>query len=177
MIPISHFSKSHLFDTNTWSSIWDLTLTLKQARKTDDGLRWVHNDEDQCRGAFRHFMNLLNRAVYGNAFRRHDKQLRVLPILENGSFFEKGTDGYQRLRRRWHFHAAIEPPRHVEVDRFKAMIEDCWSKVDWGYRKVLVRPNANRGWISYMLKYRQKSAFEVWSDCIDWESLHNTSNC
>jgi hypothetical protein len=31
-----------------------------------------------CRQAFRHFMNLLNRAVYGAAFRRYGKRLRVI---------------------------------------------------------------------------------------------------
>ena len=29
-------------------------------------------------------MNLLNRAAYGSAFRRHGKRLRVLPVLERG---------------------------------------------------------------------------------------------
>jgi hypothetical protein len=165
MISRRHFSQSSLFDTSKWSSIWDLTLTLKQARKTDDGLRWVRNDEYQCRDAFHHFMNLLNRAVYGNAVRRGGKQLRVLPILE------KEEDG------RRHYHAAIEPPTHIEPTRFVAFIRECWSKVDWGYREIMVRPNADRGWIGYMLKHRQKSEFYAWSDCIDWESLHNTSNC
>jgi hypothetical protein len=78
---------------------------------------------------------------------------------------------------RWHFHVAIEPPIHIEANLFKTLIQDCWSKVDWGYREIMVRPNADRGWIDYMLKRRQKSAFDAWSDCIDWESLHNTSNC
>jgi hypothetical protein len=165
MISINHFFWSDLFNTSDWSSLWDLTLTLKQARKTDDGLRWVRTDEYQCRAAFRHFMNLLNRSVYGNAFRRHGKQLRVLPILE------------KEERGRWHFHAAIEPPSHTEPDQFKALISRCWSKVDWGYREIVVRPNADRGWIKYMLKHRQKSAFDAWSDCIDWDSLHNMANC
>ena len=81
MIPITHFSQSALFDTSNWRSIWDLTLTLKQARKTDDGLRWIRTDEYQCRESFRHFINLLNRAVYGNAARRngflHGKMTRL----------------------------------------------------------------------------------------------------
>ena len=136
MISIGHFSQSHLFDTSDWRSIWDLTLTLKQARKTDDGMRWIRTDEYQCRKAFLHFMHLLNRAVYGNAARRYGKKLRVLPILENGTFFEQGTDGNRRFRRRWHFHAAIEPPPHIGPDQFKAIIHKCWCKVDWGYRRL-----------------------------------------
>ena len=173
MISTNHFSQSHLFDTSDWRSIWDLTLTLKQARKTDDGLRWIRTDEYQCREAFRHFMNLLNRAVYGNAYRRNFKKLRVLPILEKAS----EDDRNRQLRGRWHFHAAIEPPTHIEADRFKTLIQECWYKVDWGYCEICVRPNANHRWIDYMLKERQKSAFETWSDCICWEALHNTSNC
>ena len=140
-------------------------------------MRWIRTDEYQCRKAFLHFMHLLNRAVYGNAARRYGKKLRVLPILENGTFFEQGTDGNRRFRRRWHFHAAIEPPPHIGPDQFKAIIHKCWSKVDWGYREIEVRPNADRGWINYMLKRRQKSEFYAWSDCIDWGSLHNATNC
>ena len=41
MTLIAHISQSDLFDTSDWRSIWDLTLTLKQARKTDEGLRWI----------------------------------------------------------------------------------------------------------------------------------------
>lgn len=177
MISINHIFQSNLFDTSDWRSIWDLTLTLKQARKTNDGLRWIRADEHQCREAFRHFMNRLNRAVYGNACRRNGKKLRVLPILENGTFVEQTPDGKPQFRGRWHFHAAIEPPTHIEADRFKTLIHECWSKMDWGYRQIEVRPNADRGWINYMLKGRQKFAFEAWEDCIDWGSLHNTTNC
>jgi hypothetical protein len=154
-----------------------MTLTLKQARKTDDGLRWIRTDQYQCREAFRHFMNLLNRAVYGNVHRRYGKQLRVLPILERGDFYTDGVFGKRRILDRWHYHAAIEPPRHIDAYRFKTLIEKCWSKVDWGYRRILVRQNADRGWIHYMLKNRQKSDFDAWEDCVDWESLHNEANC
>ena len=82
MISINHFSQSDLFDTSDWRSIWDLTLTLKQARKTDDGLRWIRADEYQCREAFRHFMNLLNRAVYGNAYRRNGRSFAFYQFLK-----------------------------------------------------------------------------------------------
>jgi hypothetical protein len=75
--------KSHFFDTSSWGSFCDVTPSLKQARQSDGGL-WIKTDDYPCRQAFRHFMNLLNRAVYGAAFRRHGKRLRVLPVLEKG---------------------------------------------------------------------------------------------
>ena len=76
-------AKSHFFDTSSWGEFCDVTLTLKQALQPDRG-GWVKIDDYRCRQAFRHFMNLLNRAVYGSAFRRHGKRLRVLPVLEKG---------------------------------------------------------------------------------------------
>jgi hypothetical protein len=74
-------AKSHFFDTSSWGAFCDVTLTLKQALQPDSG-GWVKIDDYRCRQAFRHFMNLLDRAVYGAAFRRYGKRLRVLPVLE-----------------------------------------------------------------------------------------------
>jgi len=76
-------AKSYFFDTSSWGAFCDVTLTLKQARQPDSG-GWVKIDDYRCRQAFRHFMNLLNKAVYGAAFRRYGKRLRVLPVLEKG---------------------------------------------------------------------------------------------
>ena len=78
-------AKSHFFDTSNWSEFCDVTLTLKQGHQPDSG-GWVKIDDYRCRQAFRHFMNLLNRAVYGAAFRRYGKRVRVLPVLEKAKF-------------------------------------------------------------------------------------------
>ena len=74
-------AKSNLFDTSSWGEFCDVTLTLRQGHQPDSG-GWVKIEDYRCREAFRHFMNLLNRAVYGAAFRRYGKRLRVLPVLE-----------------------------------------------------------------------------------------------
>jgi hypothetical protein len=124
--------------------------------------------------AFRHFMNLLNRAVYGAAFRRYGRRLRVLSVLEKGEVrasalrsWERGTCG------RWHIHCAIELPSHLDAVALENLIRDCWTMVDLGYGQILVRDRANAGWINYMLKDRQKSEFDGFVDCIIIESLHN----
>jgi hypothetical protein len=165
--------KSHFFDTSSWGSFCDVTLSLKQARQSDGGL-WIKIDDYPCRQAFRHFMNLLNRAVYGAAFRRHGKRLRVLPVLEKGEVgtralrtWECGASG------RWHIHCAIELPSHLDAIALEKLIRRCWTKVEWGYGRILVRDSANAGWIDYMLKDRQKSTFDGFLDCIIIESLHN----
>jgi hypothetical protein len=167
------FAKSHFFDTSRWGPFCDVTLTLKQARQSDRGA-WVKIDDYPCRQAFRHFMNVLNRAVYGAAFRRHGKRLRVLPVLEKGEVgsralrsWERGTSG------RWHIHCAIELPSHFDAVVLENMIHDCWAKVECGDCRILVRDGANAGWINYMLKGNQKSQFDDFLDCIIIESWHN----
>jgi len=166
-------AKSHFFDTSSWGAFCDVTLTLREARRSDRG-GWVKINDYRCRQAFRHFMNLLNRAVYGAAFRRYGKRLRVLPVLEKGEVraravrsWEWGTSG------RWHIHCAIELPSHLDGITLEKSIRNCWTKVEWGYGRIPVRDGANAGWINYMLKERQKSVFDWFVDCIIIESLHN----
>jgi hypothetical protein len=140
-------AKSNLFDTSSWGEFCDVT---------------------------RHFMNLLNKAVYGSAFRRHGKRLRVLPVLEKGELrarslrrWERGTSG------RWHIHCAIELPPHFDAFALETSIGDCWAKVELGHGRILVRDGANAGWSNYMLKDGQKSEFDGLLDCVIIESLHN----
>src|SRR3984893_16180427 len=166
-------AKSHFFDTSSWGPFCDVTLTFKQIRQSDSGA-CIKIDDYRCRQAFRHFMSLLNRAVYGAAFRRYGKRLRVLPVLEKGEVraralrsWERGTSG------RWHIHCAIELPSHFDAIVLERLIRDAWAKVEWGHGRILVRDGANAGWISYMLKDRQKSEFDGFADCIIIESLYN----
>ncbi len=81
--------------------------------------------------------------------------------------WERGTSG------RWHIHCAIELPSHFDAIALENLICDCWAKVEWGHGRILLRDGANAGWISYMLKGRQKSEFDGFLDCIIIESLHN----
>jgi hypothetical protein len=166
-------AKSHFFDTSTWGSFCDVTLSLKQARRSDNGA-WIKLDDYPCRQAFRHFMNLPNRAVYGAAFRRHGKRLRVLPVLEKGEVRTRALPRWEcGASGRWHIHCAIELPSHLDAIALERLIRHCWTKVEWGHGHILVRDDANSGWIDYMLKDRQKSVFDGPLDCIVVESLHN----
>jgi hypothetical protein len=165
--------KSHFFDTSSWGPFCAVTLTLKQARLSEGGT-WVRIDDYSCRQAFRHFMNLLNRAVYGAAFRRHGKRFRVLPVLEKGEVRSRSLRSSEhRTSGRWHVHCAIESPSHFDAIALEGLIRECWAKVEWGYDQILVRDGANAGWINYMLKDRQKSGFDGLFDWIILESLHN----
>ena len=119
-------------------------------------------------------MNLLNKAVYGSAFGRYGKRLRVLPVLEKGELrarslrqWDRGTSG------RWHIHCAIELPPHFDAFALETLVGDCCAKVELGYGRILVRDGANAGWINYMLKDRQKSEFDGILECVMIESMHN----
>ena len=104
-------AKSNLFDTSSWGDFCDVTLTLKQGHQPHSG-GWLKTDDYRCRHAFLHFMNLLNRAAYGSAFRRYGKRLRVLPVLEKGEVRARGLRLGARgaSTGRWHIHCAIELP-------------------------------------------------------------------
>src|ERR1700730_11991213 len=132
-------AKSNFFDTSSWGVCCDVTLTLKHARQSDSGA-WVKIDDCRCRQAFRHFMSLLNRAVYGAAFRRHGKRLRVLPVLERGELHARAFRSWERgASGRWHIHCAIELPSHFDAVALEKLIRNCWAKVEWGSGRILVR--------------------------------------
>jgi hypothetical protein len=119
-------------------------------------------------------MNLLNRAVYGAAFRRYGRRLRVLAVLEKGEVRAIGLRSWERGGfGRWHIHCALEKPLHLDAIALEKLIRGCWARVELGCRRVLLRDAANAGWINYMLKGRQKSEFDGVLDCIIIESLHN----
>src|ERR1700739_3479627 len=54
--------------------------------------------------------------------------------------WDRGTSG------RWHIHCAIELPSHFEGIALEKLICDCWAKVQWGHRRILIRDGANAGW-------------------------------
>jgi len=139
-------------ETGHWRSVTDVTLSLKPCLWSKRGAVVV--DQTRAEKNFAFFMRLLNRRVYGKAYARHGKQLRVIAVIEKSEF------------GRYHIHAALEPPVHLDHEQFEATIRECWLKTDWGYDEGLVRPNADAGWIGYMLKQRQKQGLEQWSDCL-----------
>src|ERR1700739_1042495 len=91
-------------------------------------------------------MNLLNRAVYGTAFRRYGKSLRVLPVLEKKAGSAPAPYVHGTVVRRWPIHCAIELPSHFDGIALEKLICDCWAKVQWGHRRILIRDGANAGW-------------------------------
>ena len=63
-----------------------------------------------------------------------------------------GSDPFESAKSRWHIHCAIELPSHFDGMALENLIRDCWAKVEWGYGRILVRDDANAGWINYMFE-------------------------
>jgi hypothetical protein len=120
-------------------------------------------------------MNVLNREVYGSAYNRVGKRLRVLPVVEKGHLRSRSLCNMENRGAfgRWHIHCAIELPRHMDAISFEELVQKCWEKLDWAHKRVLVRDGMSARWIDYLLKRRRKSDFDYLLDCIDLDSLHN----
>jgi hypothetical protein len=74
---------------------------------------------------------------------------------------------------RWHINCAIDLPSHFDAISLGRLIRVRWKKVEWACARFLVRDGANVGWIVYMLKGRQKSAFGGLFDSVIVESFYN----
>ena len=109
----------------------------------------------------RHFVDTAKAFVYYPYL----KKVRFTP--PHYVSWERGTSG------RWHVHCAIELPLHLDAVALEKLIRRCWAKVEWAYGRILIRDRADAGWISYMLKDRQKSEFDGFVDCIMIESFNN----
>lgn len=147
-------------DLSRFQNPYSVTLTMKQSYVTRLDHLAVHSRVDRYRAVqnFRHFMNLLNRRVYGHSFVRHGKRIQVIPILEGGE------------TTRLHYHCVIDCPRpNIDQVTFDDMIRRCWSKTDYGYHEVDVQPDSDNGWVNYISKQRGKPNFD---QSIDWENLH-----
>lgn len=129
----------------------NVTLTEKQR------FNGIRLDDITSEQNFRHFRNVLNRKVFGNGYRRFGMELQMLVIREVS------------VNHRHHIHCIIELPQRYELVTFVNLINDVWSKTDFGYDEVHIeKPSSQQredGWLEYIMKKRTKVSFE---QSIDW---------
>ncbi len=101
----------------------------------------------------RHFLNLLNKKIYGNAFKRYGKRIEVIAVLETS------------VSDRLHYHLAINNPKPDEPFYFNFLVEHLWRQTRWGYNENHIVHEANSGWVDYITKLNPK-------DEVDWENCH-----
>lgn len=146
-----------------WVNAYCLTLTLKKAanffyEKTFIP-HYVKGDEISYSRNLQHFLNRLNKKVFGNAVRRFDKKLNCYAAFEGGVGFTRP-----------HFHLLIQGSPYHTKNEFERLVEKEWTKTNYGYREVYVlKHNQNSGWEGYISKeYSKTNLF----DCIDWGNVN-----
>ena len=125
-----------------------VTLTMKQVVNNE------YLDQEKSVTNFRHFLNLLNKRVYGNAHKRFKKSVSVIPVLEKPFY------------GRFHYHLILEKPTHIPQNTYELMIVDCWTKTRFGYYEVDVKNIYSNGWTDYITKFVSET------DTVDWVNFH-----
>jgi hypothetical protein len=141
-----------------WANPVAVTLSFKQGvRHERDGQPfWVQLDRASAAQNFRHFMNLLNRSVFGKATERYGVRLKCFAVTEGGA---------DALRL--HYHAVLERPDRISFDDFVITINDIWRSTDWGYNNTTIVSNADGGWIDYITKLKSKPDYIESLDCLN----------
>ena len=127
----------------------NVTLTEKQK------VNGVDLDNISSEQNFRHFKNLLNSKVFGNGYKRFNKQLKMLVVREYS----------QNLRH--HIHCIIEQPIRYNYLEFNFLIHKLWSKTLFGYWNIHIeKPTSHKrevGWFNYIMKDKVENS-------IDWNN-------
>ena len=136
----------HNFDVK---NCFGITLTLKQQIKNQ------RLDKISSSQNLKHFLNVLNKQVFGNSVQRFNRRLKVIPVLE--------TSKTNRL----HYHLTLENPFPNDPNRFKHLIESSWKKTKFGYDHVDINENIDQGWNDYITKFNNKE------DEVDWINFNS----
>lgn len=135
-----------------------VTLTLRQCVTvpigTPSARMWIN--ETLASQNLRHFLNKLNRSIFGKAAIRFNKSVACIPILEGGT------------HKRLHYHLLLDCPRADLVESFPGLIADHWRSSMWGYHQLDCQRDPDAGWVNYMTKFRDKTDF---ADAIDWVNV------
>lgn len=153
-------------DISDWNIPVFITLTLKQSISTAIGQSAVRVRLNKYIASqnFRHFMSILNKKIYGNASRRYGKKLSVYAVLEGGLKNRRFS-----VDKNMHYHAVINCPDHVNINKFENLIRTSWLESQWGDLQIDIQFYADAGAVDYITKTKDKYSV---SDGIDWMNVH-----
>jgi hypothetical protein len=130
-----------------------INITLTQLQNVNG----FNVDDRLSEQNFKHFRNVLNTKIFGNSYRRFNKQLQMLVVREVS------------VRERHHLHCIIEQPNKLNFDEFSELIKEVWFSTSFGDTQIHIEKpssqNREDGWFHYIMKDRTKISFE---DSIDW---------
>lgn len=138
-------TRAWLIEEFEWKNARAVTLTLKKGIEVNGNI--VMGDRYQYGQNLRHFLNLLNKTIFGG-MAHAGWQFSV------ASFFERSSNGLP------HFHLIISKPAHLPDAYFNWLINRLWGSTTWGRRINHVVPVTDSGWIDYITKFKTKEAFD-----------------
>jgi hypothetical protein len=137
-----------------WNNTVAATLTLKQAINVDG--KWLKIDDMHATSAMKHFLNVLNGEIYGNAARK--KRIRCVPVYEGG----RDT--------RYHYHLCLELPEGWTAEDLQYVIHKATLRTKW-FDVIQEVKECDEGWLRYMTKQRSKRDY---GSSIDWSNVSIT---
>lgn len=142
-------------DISKWNNPCSIDLTMKKSIKyyNNNGSMRKKISKYEAYNNFRHFLNILNKKIFGNASIRYGKSLVVFAVLE-------GTKN-----KHLHYHAIIDVPLGKDIKDFKKMLRETWLETDWGDEQMKINFNINQGKLNYITKLKDKYSV---ADSIDW---------
>lgn len=127
------------------STFFSVTFTMKQS------INDMKQDEINFSQDFRYFMNRLNYKIFKNSYKRFNKRLNVIPILEKSN------------NDRFHYHCLIEKPIRLKDSEFTKLIESEFSKTKLSYDDIEIKRQSKpiSSFSSYTTKRRQYNIVDL----------------
>ena len=141
--------------TKKWLSEYKINNRINVTLTEKQRVNGIDLDRIRSEQNFRHFKNLLNTKVFGNGFKRFNKQLKMIVVREYS------------FNLRHHINCIIEQPIKYSDLEFNSLIRKLWKKTQFGYSNIHIeKPTSHKrevGWFNYIMKDNVENS-------IDWNN-------
>jgi len=130
--------------TKNWLSEYKINNPINVTLTEKQRVNGIDLDRIRSEQNFRYFKNLLNTNIFGNGFKRFNKQLKMIVVREYS------------FNLRHHIHCIIEQPKRYSDLEFNLLIRKLWKKTLFGYSNIHIeKPTSLQrevGWFNYIIK-------------------------
>lgn len=129
---------------------------------------WTYINESLAYANCINFANRLNYKIYKNAYKRYNKRLDMVCVIEGG---KKDLRRYSKEEKRIHAHIGVELPSGYSFSQFREIVMNCWNDTEWGNRQNQISYLRNRSAYSrYQIKDSLDSVVvEATNVSLSWE--------
>lgn len=141
--------------TKNWLSEYKINNPINVTLTEKQRVNGIDLDRIRSEQNFRYFKNLLNTNIFGNGFKRFNKQLKMIVVREYS------------FNLRHHIHCIIEQPKRYSDLEFNLLICKLWKKTLFGYSNIHIeKPTSLErevGWFNYIMKDKIENS-------VDWNN-------